>query len=530
MKKNLLYAFLIATYVMQAQVSLVKNISINGDSNPQHFVEYNNALYFQASNNASGNNFELWRTNGTTAGTILVKELRASGSSSPRGFKVFNNLLYFIADGSAISSSLYSTDGTDPGTVIFQTTVYNAEPYFNVLNNELYYSRFYAAGQRALFKYDGTTETQLSPSGASRYSISYESNNRIIFQSNTVAGDYEIWSSDGTSSGTTELADISYGDSGGSDAKDFFEANGNVYFTAYGDAGIGRELYITDGTSPGTVLLKNINPTIAFTNAANSNPNNFTVFNNMLYFTANDAINGDELWMTDGTTAGTQMVLDLYPGATGSIPSDLYVYNNALYFAASHPTLGREVFKCSALNSITNLKNVANGSNSSDPSDFTEYNGKLYFVADNLTNGRELWNTTGFSSTTNLVADINSSGTGSSNPSNLTVFGSNLFFSADDGVTGTGIELYKYRDPTLSVTLSDIDDNLLIFPNPISDDFSIQTNNIIKSIAIYNIQGKLVKSFSNQLDRYNISDLNTGLYFAKIKSNKGELVKKLIKE
>lgn len=529
MKKLLLFTFFMTPFLHQAQVSLVKDISPSGNSNPKFFTEMNNVLYFQAANNASGDDFELWRTDGTTAGTYLVKDLRAAGSSDPKGFKVFNNELYFVAQNSATTSNLYKSDGTDIGTVVFQTSAVTIQPYFSILNNKLYYARNIPS-TRALMSFDGLTETQLLLSPTVRYLVPYTSANKIIFQSDGSNNtDWEIWQSDGTVAGTYELADLFGGDNLGSDAKQFFEVNGKVFFTAFGASNVGRELYITDGTTSGTVLVKNINPTNSGGNAANSNPDNFTLFNNKLYFTANDATNGDELWVSDGTETGTQMVIDLYPGATGSNPSDLFVFNNALYFAADHPTLGREVFKCTTTNTVTNLKNISSGLGSSNPSNFTEYNGKLYFVAEDPVNGRELWNSTGFNSTTNLLADINS-GIGSSNPSNLAVMGTNLFFSADDGVSGTGIELYKYQDPSLSVNDVELENSISLFPNPTNNSFNIKTNKTIQSIIIYDIQGKTVKSFDAEMDSYSIQELNSGLYYLRIKSDKGEVTKKLVKK
>ncbi len=508
--------------ISYSQVSLVKDINPLGNSNPSGFTEMNNVLYFKAANNASGDDFELWRTDGTETGTYLVKDLNTSASSNPTGLFAFNNKIYFKAGG-----SLYTSDGTEIGTVLFKTSQFLYEPYFTELNNELYYARHFAPGQRGLFKFNGTAETQLSTGFEVRYLSKYGSANKIIFQSDGgIPEDWEIWQSNGTASGTSELADLFGGDNLGSEARQFFEVNGKVFFTAFGASGVGRELYITDGTTSGTVLVKNINPTISGGNAANSNPNNFTMFNNKLYFTANDATNGDELWVSDGTTAGTQMVVDLYPGSTGSIPSNLFVYNNALYFSADHPTLGREVFKCTTSNSVTNLKNISTGSGSSNPSNFIEYNGKLYFVAEDPINGRELWSSTGFNSTTNLVVDINT-GSGNSNPDNLTVMGNNLYFSANDGNSGKGIELYKYIDPVLSVTNNELI-SVVIYPNPTTSTFNINGTNVHK-LEIYDINGKKMKSLQAS-STYNIADLKTGIYFIKVFNDSGIKVGRIVKD
>src|SRR6266581_1915791 len=82
-------------------------------------------LFFAASDGASG--VELWKTNGTDAGTVRVKDINTgAGSSSPFGFTVFNGIndgasgaLYFRADGGAATGiELWKTNGTDAGTVL----------------------------------------------------------------------------------------------------------------------------------------------------------------------------------------------------------------------------------------------------------------------------------------------------------------------------------------------------------------------------------------------------------------------------
>src|SRR5207249_5557333 len=122
--------------------------------------------------------------------------------------------------------------------------------------------------------------------------------------------------------------------------------NGALYFQASdGVTGSGFELWKTNGTAAGTVLVKNW--------AVTSFPSGFTVFhgandgaNGALYFQADDGVSGLELGKSDGTLAGTVLVKDINTTATvGSFPNSLAVFNGALYFRADDGSSGFELWK-----------------------------------------------------------------------------------------------------------------------------------------------------------------------------------------
>ena len=92
--------------------------------------------------------------------------------------------------------------------------------------------------------------------------------------------------------------------------------NGIVFFTANdGNSGsYSAELWRSNGTAAGTQLVKNINPHDINPGTATPTPQNLTNVNGALFFSAFDGTHGVELWRSNGTAAGTQMVDDIDPG------------------------------------------------------------------------------------------------------------------------------------------------------------------------------------------------------------------------
>jgi len=82
------------------------------------------------------------------------------------------------------------------------------------------------------------------------------------------------------------------------------------------ESSTGGELWKSDGTVAGTVLVKDIRPGID-----GSFPGLLTKVNGLLYFTADDGATGRELWKSDGTSAGTVLVKDINPGGGSAFPS-----------------------------------------------------------------------------------------------------------------------------------------------------------------------------------------------------------------
>lgn len=521
----LLFTVLLTMPLLQAQVSLVKDIGTSNfpGTDPNQLIAYNGNLLFSAG--VSINDYQLWISDGTESGTVSLKDLGGAEEKATNFFYSNQLDLVFFTSKELANPRVWKTDGTTAGTVrLFSGNFYYYDGFYQ-FNNEVFFS---GSNNQSLSKTDGTINGTINVDSSIQVPTNYGVlDDDLIFSGviNTINSQSELLISDGTPSGTVLLKAINPGPSGSFPAE-LTTFNNKIYFSANTNLN-GRELWVTDGTTSGTVMVDDLN-----TGSASSNPTNLILFDNELYFTADDGISGVELYKMDTNETITQ-VFDINIGANSSNPSNLTIYNNRLYYSADDGLNGIEPWVTyngaiidRALNTVM-LKdiNTSPSSPDSNPIGFTEYFDELYFAADDGVNGIELWKTNGADLGTVLVDDINP--TGDSNPQGLTVANNRLFFAANDGTTG--IELWKYQDPTL--TLNEFDNHeFALFPNPTTDSFTIKSNDVINSVSIFDVQGKTVKSFSNGLVTYSISDLNSGLYFVRIKSSKGGTTKKLLKQ
>jgi ELWxxDGT repeat protein len=173
--------------------------------------------------------------------------------------------------------------------------------------------------------------------------------------------------------------------------------------------------------STGPYLVKNINK------SGDSFPEQLTAVGDTLLFSADDGVSGRELWKTDGTSAGTERLKDIWPGPEAGWPSSLAGIGSLLYFSADDGVNGRELWVSDGTSAGTRMLEIQPGPSGSDPYAFAEYNGLVYFSATTLATGRELWRTDGTLAGTELVQDL-APGVARSNPENLVAFAGELYF------------------------------------------------------------------------------------------------------
>jgi ELWxxDGT repeat protein len=307
-------------------------------------------LLFLVRNTSNGT--DLWRSDGTAAGTEFVETITPTGSASAYAATVAGDSLFFAAADGSGGFQLWKSDGTAGGTGVVKA----------VQPQPSYIGKMVAVADE------------------------------VYFLADDAATGRELWKSDGTEVGTRIVRDIALGSA---DAFDPFvslqavNAGGTLFFfTDIAGDSSPDQLWKSDGTEAGTVRV-----TSKQLSSAVGGPTQLTALGSKAFFVAFGADTGLELWTSDGTDAGTDVLVDLFPGTAGSEPGGLTAIDRTLYFRAGGDSqVGFEVYSSDGTPEGTRLvADVASGSTSSNPQLFTAAGEHIFFIAEDDTNGRELW-------------------------------------------------------------------------------------------------------------------------------------------
>ncbi len=451
---------------------------------PSGLVAFAGRLWFTNRTPAAGT--ELWSSDGTAAGTsMFIDIVIGAGSSSPAQLTVAGNDLFFVPrDFGGVGTELWKTDGTLANTGVVLDIAPGTSSSFP--------SRLTAAGGQLYFTVfddpwvsDGTavgTLALLPGSDATREFVTLGS--EVLFISTAdptcAGGGLELFATDGTPGGTRQVIDLNPGYEDGVERL-LGVLGGRMMFVGH-DGFTGMELWDTDGTPAGTRLIADLSPESPLSTDPSLEDAAFALGDQLL-FVADDGLVGQEIWITDGTAAGTRLLMDMLPGCFGQFGSPPVrwvgqIRDRAIFFARSAVLATNSMWATDGTTAGTVQIGTASGpfrstggstefagglvffARSSSGRDglwgtdgttagtrliqddltqlgerFAQIGNALVFSADDSNTGAELWRTDGTTAGTQQIIDL-VSGRSGSRPEELTTVGNEVFFRASDGVAG----------------------------------------------------------------------------------------------
>lgn len=446
----------------------------------------------------------LWRTDLATWTPSLVMPTMPGVA---RGSVTVGTDLYVLTSGPPFG--LVRTDGTASGTVDLRHpgTVWNADRLTLVNSRLLVWAKALtpANAPDELWAFDLATQTWQSLTGPSAAAIhgpvATSGQTLAVFGANLDGAGAELWATDGTGIGTLRVADLLPG-SAGSDPRNFVEWNQQAIFAAKGPTNW-VELWQTDGTAAGTSqvtaaqtfgtpqlltgfmadpaanrilfsgqtaafgeepwlftppagagfgtlqLLHDVSPPTGAT--LGSLPAFLTDAYGVTLFFADDGVHGRELWRSDGTPAGTQLVLDTVPGPGPSPVFGTCTVGSEMLFATRSALWGTDG---TAAGTAPRFGMPPSSSNVGQLRELTAVGRILYFMGHDNAYGTELWRSDGTANGTARVADASPGPDAPAAvglPRWLTAVGDRLFFVVRQ--LGVAAELWTSDGTTAGTSL-----------------------------------------------------------------------------
>ena len=399
----------------QEGTTLVMNLNPNfsADSFPSNFTVFNGELYFTADDGVHGR--ELFKTNGTTIS--LVKDIKTGSDSSTNlsdnslVFHEINGFLYFFAeDINGQGADLWKTDGTSAGTVkvleLNTNEITGKLQYFKKLNTDLYFQFIDSSGHKQIIKYDTVSNVQTTVLNVYPIGNTGFYNYLTIFDNKLFTfANGRIYYTDGINSNFVTL-----GVTGISSFNKFTVLNNHLIFlgnsSTFGNQDIYKCYYSIADSAYKVELVYNFN-------AGGNNSLNplvgsivddgipyFTALNNKLYIAAREQTspNGGlvyQIYETDGIT--TQVTI---PVTHSGSPTSRPIYwitanNNKLYFLMSGDNSPEQLWEVNPINGNFTQLSSYTGPTTQPRQIFTRplksWNNDVYVEGTTTAEGYELW-------------------------------------------------------------------------------------------------------------------------------------------
>lgn len=546
------YLYLLFPALLAGNAASAQNISlVNPSPNSREFATSNGTIYYSAWTSYQSA-AELRKVDASLSGTSVLKQFPAPIT----GLTAYANKVYFVSKDSATGTlQLFVSDGTPGGTSVLKyinpsgnafNNLYFSANTIKVMNGKMYFMADDGVHGDELWTSDGTdTGTHLLkdintnpgmgsagvyyPGGNNTpvliQSASFEVvNNKLFFYANDSNGHDGLWVSDGTNTGTTFVKDLF--------CYSFIPFGNKLVFTGV-DISSNYTIYgtyISDGTNNGTTML--LQNAITSTTAGLAD---YATVNNTLYFAGrlNDTTFENRIYKTDGTAQGTILLKDNLTNSSISNqtgrPFSLTGYNGKLYF------LNEDYFwqsdgSVQGTQVVKHLPLVANAT-TRICTQLMAANGKLYFkVRDSLQ--VNLWTSDGTDTGTRR---IDYPGANYITPakayfimlSPIYAISNNLLFTNEYDST-IHVGLYKFGTPTGISNIVEKASNVSLYPNPANNTITVAGTEV-QQLIISDLSGKVL--ITANTESVNVSNLAPGMYIAEIISTEGErLAGKFLKQ
>ncbi len=557
--------------------TLVKDIIPGAASSnlPNSYELFSNGSFLLLDVKDPVNGNELWISGGTAATTNLLKDINpGTASSDPQKFYAFNNIVLFSATDAAHGDEIWRTDGTAAGTILLKdinpgpdSSTYISTQIapgvkinlpvflsFHEFNNHLFFMANDGVHGSAIWVTDGTTantnflKATMTDTSVNNFGLLDAVNlpGKFIFPVSNETNQFELWQSDGTAAGTVLFKSFAPNPTGTTSSPIIYVnfsfnptthqlsyplLNGKFFFSASGPEG--NELWMSDGTVAGTQIVKDINPGAA--NGIVSDSYLYTTSG--MFFAANDGVHGNELWKTDGTAAGTVLVQDIFPGTHNANPVLEFVSNNKVFFTATDGNPD---------SLLTDLY-VVNGNFTALPVQLLDFT-----VSPKGNDGFLQWSTSQEINTKDFLVESSDDAQHWNALGNVPAAGNSSvkinYSFTDAGVMNCGKNIVYYR-----LAARDIDGkisnsniiylkignagqwNVQLYSNPVRGYVNLMLSGVsgIAQLSIHDLSGKIIykKQIENQNGQLTLPvSLQAGVYILSVKANNERKSIQFIKE
>ncbi|QJE98774.1 ELWxxDGT repeat protein [Luteolibacter luteus] len=366
-------------------------------SPPDALTQVGKTIYFTTSSvSSSGWGQMLWKANQRSGRATKVREQFIKGdiTSGVRSMLPLKKKLLMVVSGFDGEAKLWTTNGMPGGTrQMKKPDLELAWPYSLVpMGDRAYFAAASAESGYGLWQMNrtgGKPSLLKEMPGFSLEALTAMGNTLFFIAKDPSSGDARLWKSDGSAGGTVPVTPAGFWLHGGYTLDLLIPCGDKLYFMA-DDGAHGSELWVSDGSAEATRMVKDIHP--ADGPAPRKMAEDFFAAGNILYFTADDGVHGEEVWRTDGTEAGTSMLADIQPGEAGSEAWGFTTVGSRLYFSAYNNQYGHELWSSDGSQAGTVLvSDLVPGSGSSNPVWPIAVGDRLYFGATTLEHGQELW-------------------------------------------------------------------------------------------------------------------------------------------